>query len=421
MSEPVSKSLFSFNAAAHLGVSLFFISLLSTRNVYSAGVILLLLTTLCWYLDSLRSGQPLQSQSLSRGLYTILALVFANGLLTWFLHQNPGNQLDLLSRYLLLVPIFYMLSSLRLHSGVIWVCFALASLSALWIIPAQYGGPLHDGRIYGYTGAIQFGNIALSLACFCLVALLSQLSQAQRSSPILLVSLLGCLAGFLLSLLAGSRGGWIALPAVFLILAYAYLPKQYFRRGMMILSLAAALSASILWQTETIQSRIALAQHDIEQFEAGNSNTSIGARFAIWQANWKLIQERPLSGWSYQQHEQALTELVRTGQADAVVLNLANSHNNYIETWIDLGLAGLLLQILLLLYCFYGFIRRVHASEPHVRAYAVCGSILIAIYALANLTQNMMERNNTLLFLLISIALFWSQIYPNQAKLRSEP
>ncbi|MCX5464211.1 O-antigen ligase family protein [Alcaligenes parafaecalis] len=421
MSEPVSKSLFSFNAAAHLGVSLFFISLLSTRNVYSAGVILLLLTTLCWYPTSLRSGQSLQSQSISRGLYTILALVFANGLLIWFLHQNPSNQLDLLSRYLLLVPIFYMLSSLRLHSGVIWVCFALASLSALWIIPAQYGGPLHDGRIYGYTGAIQFGNIALSLACFCLVALLSQLSQAQRSSPILLVSFLGCLAGFLLSLLAGSRGGWIALPAVFLILAYAYLPKQYFRRGMMILSLAAALSASILWQTETIQSRIALAQHDIEQFEAGNSNTSIGARFAIWQANWKLIQERPLSGWSYQQHEQALTELVRTGQADAVVLNLANSHNNYIETWVDLGLAGLLLQILLLLYCFYGFIRRVHASEPHVRAYAACGSILIAIYALANLTQNMMERNNTLLFLLISIALFWSQIYPNQAKLRSEP
>ncbi|ERI32568.1 MULTISPECIES: O-antigen ligase family protein [Alcaligenes] len=421
MSEPVSKSLFSFNAAAHLGVSLFFISLLSTRNVYSAGVILLLVTTLCWYLNSLRSCQSLRSQRISRGLYTILALVFANGLLVWFLHQNPGNQLDLLSRYLLLVPIFYMLSSLRLHNGVIWVCFALASLSALWIIPAQYGGPLHDGRIYGYTGAIQFGNIALSLACFCLVAFLSQLSQAQRSTPILLVSLLGCLAGFLLSLLAGSRGGWIALPVVFLILSYVYLPKQHFRRGMMILSLAAALSASILWQTDTIQSRIALAQHDIEQFEAGNSNTSIGARFAIWQANWKLIQERPLSGWSYQQHEQALTELVRTGQADAVVLNLANSHNNYIETWVDLGLSGLLLQILLLLYCFYGFIRRVHASEPHTRAYAVCGSIVIAIYTLANLTQNMMERNNTLLFLLISIALFWSQIYPNQAKLRSEP
>uniref|UniRef100_A0A1I8AF61 Polymerase n=1 Tax=Steinernema glaseri TaxID=37863 RepID=A0A1I8AF61_9BILA len=223
----------------------------------------------------------------------------------------------------------------------------------------------------------------------------------------------------MLSLLAGSRGGWIALPAVLWILAYAYLPKQHFRRGMAILSLAAALSASILWQTDTIQSRIALAQHDIEQFEAGNSNTSIGARFAIWQANWKLIQERPLSGWSYRQHEQALTELVKAGQADAVVLNLANSHNNYIETWVDLGLSGLLLQILLLLYCFYGFIRRAHDSEPHIRAYAVCGSIVIAVYTLANLTQNMMERNNTLLFLLISIALFWSQIYPNQTKLRS--
>jgi len=206
-----------------------------------------------------------QSLGISRGLYTILTLIFANGLLIWFLHQNPGNQLDLLSRYLLLIPILYMLSSMRIHSSVIWACFALGTLSALWIIPAQYGGPLHDGRIYGYTGAIQFGNIALSLACFCLTAILSQLNQQQRSTPALLLSVLGTLAGFLLSLLSGSRGGWIALPVVLLILAYAYLPKQHFRRGAMILSLAAVLSASILWQTDAIQSRLALAQHDIEQ------------------------------------------------------------------------------------------------------------------------------------------------------------
>lgn len=421
MSEPVSKSVFSFNAAAHLGVSLFFISLLATRTLYSVGVILLLLTALAWYLAPSGKRQPLQSTSISRGLYIVLSLTFANGLLIWFLHQNPSNQLDLLSRYLLLIPILYMLSSIRLHSVVLWFCFALGTLSALWIIPAQYGGPLHDGRIYGYTGAIQFGNIALSLACFCLTALLSQLSQQQRSRPILLVSALGCLAGLILSLLSGSRGGWITLPAVLLILAYAYLPKRHFRRGMIVLSLAAALSASLLWQTDTIQSRVNLAQHDIEQFEAGNSNTSIGARLAIWQANWTLIRQRPLSGWSFNQHEQALTKLVKNKQADAVVLNLANSHNNYIETWINLGLAGLLLQCSLLLYCFYGFIRHVHAPAPHTRAYAVCGSIIVTIYTLANLTQNMMERNNTLLFFLISVAVFWSQIYVNHAKLRSVP
>lgn len=421
MSEPVSKPSFSFNAAAHLGVSLFFISLISTRNIYSVGVALLLLTTLAWYLAGSQTRLSVQSLGISRGLYTILTLIFANGLLIWFLHQNPGNQLDLLSRYLLLIPILYMLSSMRIHSSVIWACFALGTLSALWIIPAQYGGPLHDGRIYGYTGAIQFGNIALSLACFCLTAILSQLNQQQRSTPALLLSVLGTLAGFLLSLLSGSRGGWIALPVVLLILAYAYLPKQHFRRGAMILSLAAVLSASILWQTDAIQSRLALAQHDIEQFEAGNANTSIGARFAIWQANWTLIQKQPFSGWSYAAHQQALEDLVKDGQADPVVLKLANSHNNYIETWVDWGLAGLLLQCSLLLYCFYGFIRRVHSSDIRTRAYATCGSIVVAVYILANLTQNMMERNNTLLFFLISVAVFWSQIYPNQAKRQSVP
>jgi len=46
---------------------------------------------------------------------------------------------------------------------------------------------------------------------------------------------------------------------------------------------------------------------------------------------------------------------------------------------------------------------------------------VVAVYILANLTQNMMERNNTLLFFLISVAVFWSQIYPNQAKRQSVP
>ncbi|MGO3743972.1 MAG: O-antigen ligase family protein [Alcaligenes aquatilis] len=394
------------NLGINLGFSLFFASILSTRSVYAvaAGLLLVSSLPLCFQ----RPLQPYAESSVNRGLHVLLLLIFLNGLTMWLYHDDAVRQLDLISRYLLLLPVLYALSKATLKPGWISASFALGSLSCLWLVYAQLGGELHNGRVYGYTGAIQFGNIALLLGLFCLTALLAQWRTKEfRRGPAALYTL-GALAGLFASLASGSRGGWIALPLALAILIIGYTPKRYAVRSITSCALVVLLAGVLLTQSSFVQERYKLAAQDITQFQEGNANTSIGARLAIWQANWELIKQRPIVAWSDIEHQEALEQLTQNRADAPIILGLANSHNNYIETWLHFGISGLFLLISLFSFCFYYFIKNIFHKNPLIKQSAINGSILIVFYSISNLTQNMMERNNTLLFFLLSLSVFWS-------------
>ena len=394
------------DTGVNAGLFLFFTSILSTRSVYAIGAGLLLAACLVKCVRS--SPNHLAAQPSNGALYAILLLIFLNGLGMWLYHDNALRQLDLLSRYALMVPVLYALCRTRLQLSWITASFAVGSLSSLWLVHQQLGGEAYDGRVYGYTGAIQFGNIALLLGLFCLTALVSQWrSKTWVRLPTFLYGA-GAAAGFFASLASGSRGGWVAAPLALAVMAAGYTPKRYAMRCIAACAIIAGVAGILLSQSTFIQQRYDLATQDIAQYEAGNANTSIGARLAIWQANWQLIKQSPLLGWSQAGHEQALEQAVRDKLSSNVVLNLANSHKNYIESWVYLGISGLILLLLLLIYCFSQFIRHIRHENPISQQAAINGSNLILVYFIANFTQNMMERNNTLLFFLITLATFWS-------------
>lgn len=400
------------DSGINAGLFLFFASILSTRSIYAIGAGLLLAACLLKCVRS--SPNHLATQPSNRVLNAILLLIFLNGLGVWLYHDNALRQLDLLSRYALLIPILYALCRTRLQPSWITTSFAVGSLSSLWLVYQQLGGEAYDGRVYGYTGAIQFGNIALLLGLFCLTGLISQwCSKKFYRLPALLYGV-GAAAGFFASLASGSRGGWIAAPLALVVMVAGYTPKRYAIRCLTSCAIIAGTSGILLSQSSFIQQRYDLAAQDIAQYEAGNTNTSIGARLAIWQANWELIKQSPFLGWSQPGHAKALEQAVRDKHSSYVVLNLANSHNNYVESWIYLGLSGLVLLLLLLVYCFSQFIRHIRHENPVSQQSAINGSILILVYFIANFTQNMMERNNTLLFFLITLATFWS-LFKNEA------
>ncbi|MDT8463909.1 O-antigen ligase family protein [Alcaligenes nematophilus] len=406
----MQRPSFHFSAYANLGInlgfSLFFASILSTRNVYAIAAGLLLVSSLA--LCFLRSLQPNPASSFNKGLHVLLLLIFLNGLAMWLYHGDAVRQLDLISRYLLLLPILYALSKATLKPDWISASFALGSLSSLWLVYAQLGGELHNGRVYGYTGAIQFGNIALLLGLFCLTALLAQWHAKEFKRGLASLYALGALAGLFASLASGSRGGWIALPLALAILIIAYTPKRYAVRSITSCVLAAILAGALLTQNSFVQERYQLAAQDITQFQEGNANTSIGARLAIWQANWELIKQRPIVAWSDAEHQKALEQLTQNRADAPIILGLANSHNNYIETWLHFGISGLFLLVSLFVFCFFNFIKNIFHNNPIKKQSAINGSILVVVYSISNLTQNMMERNNTLLFFLLAISIFWS-------------
>src|SRR3546814_15407533 len=88
---------------------------------------------------------------------------------------------------------------------------------------------------------------------------------------------------------------------------------------------------------------------------------------------------------------------------------MANTHNTCLEIWVFQGVIGVVLLIALLVTALTYFIRRLRSQDPGVQVAAVCGASLIVAYSVFSLSQVMLSRNNTLLFFLISLSVFWAR------------
>ena len=163
-------------------------------------------------------------------------------------------------------------------------------------------------------------------------------------------------------------------------------------------------------QAPSIKARIELAQSDVIEFQKGNAATSIGARLALWRAESQLIAQRPFIGWSKSEHTLALKNMVVQGKLDQRSSQLANSHNTFLELWIYTGIFGLLGVLFLFGVAGYGFLTKIRSSNPYTKFAAVSGLNLVLSYMIFSQTQIMLGRNNTLVFFLLMLCLFWGMM-----------
>jgi len=264
------------------------------------------------------------------------------------------------------------------------------------------------GRAVGFTGVIQFGDLGLMLGIFCAAGIFWANKQLTSKRWIWrCVLALGVLGGAYTSLASGSRGGWIALPVIVIIFLVAFISRSNVKPAIITLVALAVAAVAVAFSVPKVKHRYDLAIQDVQKYEQGNADTSIGSRFAIWQASIKMIAERPLAGWGDKEFRPEQRRLVANKQAKPVILELANTHNNYLELWVHQGVFAVAVVLALLVSSFVYFARRLRSGRRDIQALAVCGATLVAAYAIFSMSQIMLGRNNTLLFFLIALTCFW--------------
>ena len=121
--------------------------------------------------------------------------------------------------------------------------------------------------------------------------------------------MVGAFCGLNGSFLSGSRGGWIGLPFVFFFLYRVY--RSFFSTKVKVIGLIITcflvITAFNLPQLG-IEYRVHQAFNELISYEAGNVNSSIGARLEMWKGTAILISEKPLMGWSKEGYIQAKKE-----------------------------------------------------------------------------------------------------------------
>lgn len=381
---------------------------LVVESGYSGGAALLLLGGLY---GLFRGG----SLPLSREDKLMLGVLVLFGLVQIFdflLHQSGSRYLDKPLRFILAAAVFWGVRKYPPRLSWLWAGLAVGGiLTAMW---AGYQKVfLQAERAMGYTHVIQFGNIAMLTGLFCLAGLGWAGVQDRRKLWMALL-LLGAIGGVLGSLFSGSRGGWVGLPLVLLVLYRAY--SEYFSRTLKIaLPLLLLVGAVGIYHVPQlgVQPRVHAAFNDIRLYKEGNVDTSLGARFEMWRAAVQLIAQKPLLGWGELQYSGALKELADQGKVHPIVTQFGHPHNEVLNATAKRGILGLAALLALYLVPLRLFGRGLRSPDLTQRALATAGTLLPVAYIDFGLSQAFFSHNSGVMIYSVWLMVFWG-CYRNQ-------
>ena len=410
-SPPSNNSFLNFNAFSFaLRYSSFAVFLMGAlalvlRSGYTIGPVLLLLAsiTLLW-----RKPQfNLQPED-----KWLMAIVAGYSLL--FMAQLVWTGADIKtydrpSRFLFALPALLFVLAYPPKLSWLWSGLVVGSiLTGSWALWQKL--VLEEYRATGYTNTIQFGNISMLFGLLCLAGLgwAAVQPHARRWLEFLLV---GALFGVLGSLLSGTRGGWIGLPFIFLVLyrAYGNLFSAKLRLCLVTIILALAIVVYAVPQTG-IQSRVNEGITDVKMYISGQEKaTSLGARFEMWQGALTLIAEKPLTGWGWDGYAIGMQALVDKGE----VIQFAadnHAHNEYLDNFARRGILGFLTLLALYLIPLRLFARRLKSDNLELRALATAGAILPVAFMDFGLSQVFFGHNSGVMVYPFWLAVLWGTL-----------
>src|SRR5690606_3623710 len=77
-----------------------------------------------------------------------------------------------------------------------------------------------------------------------------------------------------------------------------------------------------------LKARYQEAVQDIRDYRQGHTDTSLGARFVMWEGALSGIAKRPLLGWSHADYQVHLKQMVDADELAPVALNFSNNLHN---------------------------------------------------------------------------------------------
>lgn len=128
---------------------------------------------------------------------------------------------------------------------------------------------------------------------------------------------------------------------------------------------------------------LAVAFWDTFTTALGKRNDLTG-RIPLWDVYWQLIQQRPLQGYGWQ-----VDTLPDTYLGQAVISNFGNPINNanneLLNIWALVGIAGPILDIVIIFLLIFGGWRAIKVS-PTIAKWVLCTGILVAVLGIAELS-----------------------------------
>lgn len=191
-------------------------------------------------------------------------------------------------------------------------------------------------RADGFLFSINFGYLNALLMTLSLTLM----AGSPRRWWLVLAALMAAVA----VLLSGTRGAWLVIPVVLLLVSLACafrLGGRPLAAGAVVLTLLTVIAVT---QMPEVEQRFQRTVSEVQRLQGGNLHGSVGVRFQLWYAAVEAFKQRPLVGLSYPEREALNAELHERGKiSDSVVqISRGHAHSQYFEVMATGGLVGLL-------------------------------------------------------------------------------
>jgi len=337
------------------------------------------------------------------GVYLFSFLI--NGLLG-NLEDPRLKYLDHRIRFMFIIPIVFLLKRIKIDQTALWysVCAGsavsgvYAVISRFWLSPGvRVGGSYHS---------IAFGDLAIVMAFMSLVSI-EFFIKKHRSYA--LIPFAAFFLGTIASLLSGSKGAWIAMPAFFVILFYflGSRMKVWVRIGLCLFACILLFSAYHIPSTG-IESRFQKMDKEWSDYKAGiRGPSSIGERLEGWKAAWIIFKDHPVTGAGVGNFKPIVLRMIANGEISDSIAKYSQPHSLFLYVMAECGFIGFLAITSVFIVPLWVLVSLARKG-PSQREIAYGGIILIIGFIHFGLTESIFGRNINISFYVIMLAVVLS-------------
>lgn len=390
---------------------LFSISVLSLPGHGGYPVLVLFFTMLYVAIDKRKKSQEFSLNKEER-IFIYLALFWFGCQLLGVFYQPPGYEfenysiqlraLDNMSRWLLLLPIFFLFRRYFIDWKVLAIGLSVGVLITVSVAHYEVYF-LNITRAEGMSNhTIPFSELMVALDLLLWMFMIYSWNKGYTALSYFL--LFTSVVAFYGSLLSVTRGAWLAY--IFMILIWlVYVVKNSFTDKKHLLSkpiLLRLLFAFIVFfavsKTEQYKVLESRTQQTVSNFSNANYQAASSNRLPIFKDAINHIEKKPFG--------------IGTNNFVKIDPNgyPYNAHNQLLNIWVENGIQGVISLLLLVGYSFRFFWKNLKHANELISVYAACGLMLIVSYAIFSQTQTIFDHHQTLIFFIFYLYFFFAQI-----------
>ena len=352
---------------------------------------------------------PLISEE--KTIFVSVCLLFVSAVISAIYIDTNLARADRFYIFILVIPVYIYFKHNVVEEKHIWPGLVAGSFIAQIVAIYQVFGPLNLPRAIGSVHPILFGDMALIMGVMSLAGV-GWWHQQRRWMAV--VPYCAFVAGLGASALSLSRGGWVALPLLGLVLIWYSIRYLSCKKLVYVLTMTFLLIGAIYLIPQTrVQNHVELSIDNIDQYlNSTDANdplreTSIGLRFEMWKAAWLIFSDHPVIGVGWGDYQLKTMELADEGLINRLVPKFYHPHNQYLSALAKGGVLGFLSMFSLLLFPGIIFYKYMHIKyKDEINRMALAGLLFVVGFACFSLTESILERSRTIIFYSYYLAVF---------------